>query len=61
MIRAPANNLELATMNKLKEMDTLPGEATLSQQVLKRSTHKKGSTLKGKNLLPGGANSFLLE
>ena len=33
------------------------GEATLSELFLPQ----KGSTLKGKNLLPMGANSFLLE
>ena len=29
--------------------------------LLYKTPSKKGSTLKGKNLLPGGANSFLLE
>ena len=40
-------------------VDTLSGEATLSEWVLLPS--EKGSTLNGKNLLPRGANSFLLE
>ena len=39
--------------------DTLKGEATLSKLLC--LTSEKGSTLKGKNLLPQGANSFLLE
>ena len=40
-------------------MDTLSGEVTLSKVFCLPS--EKGSTLKGKNLLPVGANSFLLE
>ena len=40
-------------------MDTLSREKTLSKQFYLPS--EKGSTLKGKNLLPLGANSFLLE
>ena len=38
--------------------DTLKGEITKWKMFLLPS--KKGSTLKGKNLLPAGANSFLL-
>ena len=34
-------------------------EATLSELFL--AAYRKGSTVKGKNLLPPGANSFLLE
>ena len=37
----------------------LSGETNLSNLVSLLS--EKGSTLKGKNLLPQGANSFLLE
>ena len=43
----------------LRGMDTLSGVATLSKLFCLPS--EKGSTLKGKNLLPLGANSFLLE
>ena len=43
----------------LRETDALSGKATLSKIVFLPS--EKGSTLKGKNLLPLGANSFLLE
>ena len=44
----------------LRETDTLLRETTLS--ILFLLTSEKGSTLKGKNLLPAmGANSFLLE
>ena len=39
-------------------MDTLSGETTIR---IDFSPTEKGSTLKGKNLLPVGANSFLLE
>ena len=39
-------------------MDTLSGEATVKMFA---SVLVKGSTLKGKNLLLLGANSFLLE
>ena len=40
-------------------MDIRPGEATLSN--LFSPPSEKGSALKGKNLLPKGANSFFLE
>ena len=40
-------------------MDTVSGEIILSDCII--SLLKKGSALKGKNLLPKGANSFLLE
>ena len=43
----------------LSGMDTLSGEATLWTMSL--PPFLKGSTLKGKNLLPLGVNSFLLE
>ena len=43
----------------LKGTITLSGEATLSKVICLRS--EKESTLKGKNLLPKGENSFLLE
>ena len=43
----------------LKEIDTLPGQATLSKLFLCHA--KKGPTPKGKSLLPVGANSLLLE
>ena len=49
----------LDTKAHLSGMDTLSGEATLSKLFCLPSG--KGSSLKGKNLLPGGANSFLLE
>ena len=39
--------------------DTVPGVAALSKLFF--SPLKRGSALKGKNLLPRGANSFLLE
>ena len=42
-----------------KEIDTLSGEVALTNYLC--SLSEKGSTLKGKNLLPTGANSFLLE
>ena len=43
----------------LRGMDTLSGEITLSNGF--RFLFEKGSTLKGKNLLPLGANSLLSE
>ena len=43
----------------LRGIDTLSGKTTLSRWFCLPS--EKGSTLKGKNLLPMGANSFLLE
>ena len=43
----------------LRFFDTLSGEATLSKLI--RFPFNKGSTLKGKNFLPLGTNSFLLE
>ena len=43
----------------LKGMDTLAGEAILSQNIFLPS--EKRFTLKRKNLLPLRANSFLLE
>ena len=42
----------------LREIDTLSRETTLLKHFL---PFEKGSTLKGKNLLPVGANYFLLE
>ena len=44
---------------RLKGMNALSMEATLSK--LFRLPSELGSILKGKNLLPSGANSFLLE
>ena len=46
-------------MLTLKELETLSRETTWSE--LYRLPSEKGSTLKGKNFLPWGANSFLLE
>ena len=43
----------------LRGMDTLSGEKTLSDLFYLPS--EKGSTLKGKNFLPLGENSFFLE
>ena len=43
----------------LRGIDIFSREITLSNLIL--SSSEKGSTLKGKNLLPVGANSFLLE
>ena len=43
----------------LRGIDTLSGEVTVSIYFCHPS--EKGSTLNGKNLLPLGANSFLLE
>ena len=43
----------------IKGMDTLSGEATLGKLFCLPS--EKGSILKGNNLLPLGANSFLIE
>ena len=42
-----------------KYITTLSGEAAVSKFF--RLPSEKGSSLKGKNLLPQGANSFLLE
>ena len=42
-----------------KTIDSLPWELTLSESFCLPS--EKGSTIKGKNLLPMGADSFLLE
>ena len=44
---------------KLRGIDTFSRERTLKNCFLLSS--EKGSTLKGKNLLPGGAKSFPLE
>ena len=43
----------------LARLDKLSGETTLSQRFC--LPYKNRSALKGKNLLPWGANSFLLE
>ena len=47
------------SVQRVKGMYTLSREATLVKLVY--FTCEKGSILKGKNLLPLGANSFLLE
>ena len=53
-------SLAAAPKNGPKQgMDTFSEEATPSKLFCIPS--EKGSTLKGKNLLPMGANSFLLE
>ena len=44
---------------KFREMETLSGEITQSKLFL--SLSENASSLKGKNLHPSGANSFLLE
>ena len=49
----------LLIWNPVKRMDTLSREFTLSK--LFSLPSERGSTLRGKNLLPRGANSFLLE
>ena len=51
--------IKTVTPNNFKEIGTFSREATLSK--LFCLLFEKGSTLKGKNLLPMGANSFLLE
>ena len=48
-----------ACLHTSRGMDTLSGEVIPSK--LFCFPCEKGSTLKGKNLLPPGANSFLLE
>ena len=48
-----------ARQNILKGNDTISGEVTQTKLLCIPS--EKGSTLKGKNLLLMGANSFLLE
>ena len=54
------NVTELFRCITLIEMDTLSGEASMPKLFGLRS--EKGSTLKGKNLLPTmGANSYLLK
>ena len=49
----------VAQIKSLKGLDILSGDAVLSTLFLLPS--EKGPTLKGKNLLPVGADSFLLE
>ena len=48
----------LNTIGHLRRTDILSGEVTVKTDM---SRSEKGSTLEGKNLLPLGANSFLLE
>ena len=46
----------------LKKLHTSKGDYSIKAVVLFNCNHfKVGTTLKGKNLLPEGANSFLLE